>query len=87
MRAVKEALNIPVVSNGNVRTFEDVRANLEYTKADGAMVGETLLGNPTFVFPVQCVLGGRTEAEDGQVVFRKGCTRSRTHLPCIFGYL
>lgn len=47
VRTLKETLNIPVISNGNVRTSDDVRANMEYTQADGAMVGETLLGNPT----------------------------------------
>ncbi|KAL4079592.1 FMN-linked oxidoreductase [Scleroderma citrinum] len=46
VRALKEVLSIPVISNGNVHTFEDVRTNLEYTQADGAMVGESLLGNP-----------------------------------------
>jgi len=35
-----------VISNGNVRTFEDVVQNYEFTSADGIMVGETLLGNP-----------------------------------------
>ncbi|KAJ3783473.1 FMN-linked oxidoreductase [Lentinula aff. detonsa] len=41
-----ESLTIPVVSNGNVRVFNDLAQNLEYTGADGLMVGETLLGNP-----------------------------------------
>jgi tRNA-dihydrouridine synthase 1 len=39
-------LDIPVVSNGNVRTWNDVQENLSYTGASGVMVGETLLGNP-----------------------------------------
>ncbi|KAG9313466.1 FMN-linked oxidoreductase [Chiua virens] len=46
IRALKEALSIPVVSNGNVRMFSDVTHNAGYTHADGVMVGETLLGNP-----------------------------------------
>ncbi|KAJ3736649.1 FMN-linked oxidoreductase [Lentinula guzmanii] len=41
-----ETLTIPVISNGNVRVFDDLAQNLEYTGADGLMVGETLLGNP-----------------------------------------
>ncbi|KIK68503.1 hypothetical protein GYMLUDRAFT_153729 [Collybiopsis luxurians FD-317 M1] len=41
-----EILNVPVISNGNVRGFDDLSKNLEYTGADGLMVGETLLGNP-----------------------------------------
>ncbi|KAJ3991870.1 FMN-linked oxidoreductase [Lentinula boryana] len=41
-----ESLTIPVVSNGNVRVFDDLSRNLEYSGADGLMVGETLLGNP-----------------------------------------
>ncbi|KAF7325772.1 FMN-linked oxidoreductase [Mycena kentingensis (nom. inval.)] len=46
VRCLKQQLGIPVISNGNVRTFNDLQANIEYTGADGLMVGETLLGNP-----------------------------------------
>ncbi|KAF8196014.1 FMN-linked oxidoreductase [Pholiota molesta] len=46
VKRLKDHLQIPVVSNGNVRTHADLRANLEYTGADGLMVGETLLGDP-----------------------------------------
>ncbi|KAL0959840.1 hypothetical protein HGRIS_011516 [Hohenbuehelia grisea] len=46
VKNLKEALTIPVVSNGNVRQWQDLQKNLEVTGADGVMVGETLLGNP-----------------------------------------
>jgi len=46
IRELKQALMIPVVSNGNVQTFADVVHNASYTRANGVMVGETLLGNP-----------------------------------------
>lgn len=46
VRTLKTALRVPVVSNGNVRTWEDVQRNKDETQADGIMVGETLLGNP-----------------------------------------
>ena len=49
VKLLKEGLQVPVISNGNVRTYEDVVQNLEFTHADGAMVGETLLGNPWYV--------------------------------------
>ena len=48
VKLLKEALEIPVISNGNVRTYEDVVQNREFTRADGIMVGETLLGNPWY---------------------------------------
>lgn len=35
-----------VLSNGNVRTADDIAANLAYTRADGIMVGEPLLVRP-----------------------------------------
>ncbi|PPQ81929.1 hypothetical protein CVT25_013777 [Psilocybe cyanescens] len=46
VKRLKENLRIPVISNGNVRSFDDLQKNLEFTCADGLMVGETLLGNP-----------------------------------------
>jgi tRNA-dihydrouridine synthase 1 len=46
VKALVEGIGVPVVSNGNVRTWDDVLQNAEYTGAGGIMVGETLLGNP-----------------------------------------
>ncbi|KAJ8473809.1 hypothetical protein ONZ51_g7624 [Trametes cubensis] len=46
VKTLKERVRIPVVSNGNVRTWDDVVKNREETGADGVMVGETLLANP-----------------------------------------
>jgi len=46
VRILKAGLDVPVVSNGNVRCYEDIVNNLGTTGADGVMVGETLLGNP-----------------------------------------
>lgn len=48
VKRLKDNLRVPVISNGNVRVFQDLQENLDYTGADGLMVGETLLGNPWF---------------------------------------
>jgi len=46
VKALVEGVDIPIISNGNVRTWDDVLRNKDYTGASGIMVGETLLGNP-----------------------------------------
>ncbi|OSX61163.1 hypothetical protein POSPLADRAFT_1146236 [Postia placenta MAD-698-R-SB12] len=46
IKTLKDNLSIPVISNGNVRVWEDVERNLALTGADGIMVGESLLANP-----------------------------------------
>ncbi|KAG6812188.1 hypothetical protein H0H92_003993 [Tricholoma furcatifolium] len=46
VKILKNGLGVPVISNGNVRDWSNIPENLEYTGADGVMVGETLLGNP-----------------------------------------
>ncbi|KAF9813257.1 hypothetical protein IEO21_05692 [Rhodonia placenta] len=46
IKTLKDNLSIPVISNGNVRVWEDVEHNLALTDADGIMVGESLLANP-----------------------------------------
>jgi tRNA-dihydrouridine synthase 1 len=51
VRALVESSDIvvPVISNGNVRCFEDIEHNLNHTGAAGVMVGEALLADPTYV--------------------------------------
>ena len=44
--AVKAAVRIPVIANGDIDTPEKVRAVLAATGADGVMIGRTALGRP-----------------------------------------
>lgn len=46
IKKVKEAVNIPVIGNGDVRTPEDAKRIIEETNCDAVMVGRAALGNP-----------------------------------------
>jgi tRNA-dihydrouridine synthase B len=46
IRAVKRATALPVIANGDVTTPEQARAVLDYTGADGLMIGRAAQGRP-----------------------------------------
>ena len=46
IKQVKEAVNIPVIGNGDVKDLKSAIKMFEYTKVDGIMLGRATLGNP-----------------------------------------
>ncbi|RZO13567.1 tRNA dihydrouridine synthase DusB [Synechococcus sp. MIT S9451] len=58
--AVKKALTIPVIANGDVNSPDDALLCLKVTGADGVMVGRGTMGAPWLVGQIDAVLSGRS---------------------------
>lgn len=49
IKKVKEAVKIPVIGNGDIKSTKDAIKMFEYTNVDGIMIGRATLGNPWII--------------------------------------
>lgn len=63
IKQVKEAVNIPVIGNGDVDSPEKAKEMFEYTGCDGIMISRASLGRPWIFEEVQNYLSGKDNIE------------------------
>lgn len=56
IKAVKEAVHIPVIGNGDIIDGPSAKHMLEYTKCDAVMIGRAALGNPWIFREIEAYL-------------------------------
>ncbi|MEM1370934.1 MAG: tRNA dihydrouridine synthase DusB [Pseudomonadota bacterium] len=64
IRAVKRAVSIPVIVNGDILSADDARRALDQSEADGVMVGRGAYGAPWVLGRIRAVLSGSADPGD-----------------------
>jgi len=52
IKAIKEAVKIPVIANGDITDYEKAKKVLEYTGANGVMIGRGAIGKPWIFYQI-----------------------------------
>lgn len=67
IKKLKEAVNIPVIGNGDIKSPADAKRMIEETGCDGVMIGRASLGNPSIFKQVNFLLASGKESAEPTV--------------------
>ena len=76
--AVKKAVGVPVIGNGDVNTPEDARRIVEETGCDAVMVGRGAIGRPWVFAQMNAAIAGEELPPDPPVSERLACALRHT---------
>ena len=80
IKKVKEAVSIPVIGNGDVRSVEDFHCMLEETGCDAVMLGRGIIGNPFLI--QECVDSLSNEHHEFTLEDRIQCCKEHAQTLC-----
>ena len=64
IKKVKEAVSIPVIGNGDIKSFADAKRMMDETNCDAVMIGRAAFGNPWLLKEVVDGLDGKIDSID-----------------------
>ena len=85
IKEVVEAVDIPVVGNGDVSSGEDALHMLESTGVDAVMPGRGLVCNPWIIEEIRSALRGGTFSDPSLVKRKQVCRRHMEYLVDFYG--
>lgn len=83
IRAIKTAVRIPIFANGDIHSPEDARKVLDFTGADGVMIGRAAFGAPWIFRAVEDFLAARPAAPHSRAELRDIIL---AHLESLYGF-
>lgn len=68
IKAMKEAVSIPVIANGDITDYEKAKDVLAHTNADGVMIGRAAIGKPWIFYQLKYGIENITEEKKREII-------------------
>jgi len=68
IKMIKEAVNIPVIANGDIKDYKKAKEVLNYTKADGVMIGRAAIGKPWIFYQLKYGIENISEDKKREII-------------------